>query len=77
MVIFIYITLMYLQNFSPTPCVDQNHSCGFKANALRVKQNLGQVQFLGSPALGKLMPNLSKGLTELRLGSIPRITCFG
>ena len=61
MVTFIYITLMYAQNFPLTLYVDQNPNCGFKVNVLRVKQNLGQVRFLGLLALGKLMHNFSKG----------------
>ena len=61
MVTFIYITLMYAPNFSLTLYVDQNPNCGFKVNVLMVKQNLDQVRFLRLPALGKLMPNLSKG----------------
>ena len=52
---------MYAPNFSLTLYVDQNPNCGFKVNVLMVKQNLDQVRFLRLPALGKLMPNLSKG----------------
>ena len=58
MVTFIYITLMYAPNFSLTLYVDQNPNCGFKVNVLMVKQNLSQAQFLRSPALGKLTPNV-------------------